>query len=54
MELGNYAVLFPSASAEAETGTKCGTLVLMPAELYEQQMRLERSLFRYRPGGAGG
>ena len=54
VELGNYAVLFPSASAEAETGTKCGTLVLMPAELYEQQMRLERSLFRYRPGGAGG
>ncbi len=51
VELGDLAVLFPSAGPDAETGTKCGTLVLMPAELYEQQMRLERSLFRYRPGG---
>ncbi len=46
--LDGFAVLFPSASPEAETGRKCGTLVLMPGELYEQGMAGDRTVFRYR------
>ena len=46
--MDGFAVLFPSASPEAETGRKCGTLVLMPGELYEQGMAADRSVFRYR------
>ena len=46
--LDGFAVLFPSASPEAETGRKCGTLVLMLGELYEQGMAADRTVFRYR------
>ena len=46
--MDGFAVLFPSASPEAETGRKCGTLVLMPGELYEQGMAGDRTVFRYR------
>jgi hypothetical protein len=45
--LEGLAVLFPTASAEAETGAKRGTLILMPAELYEQRMRMDRTVFRH-------
>lgn len=45
--LDELAVLFPTASAEAETGARRGTLILMPAELYEQRMRADRTVFRH-------
>ncbi len=52
VSLDEFAVLFPSAGPDLETGAKRGTLILMPQELYQQQMRMDRSVFRYRPGGA--
>ena len=48
VNLDDFAVLFPSVSDEAETGVKRGTLVLMPAELYERRMSMDRTVFRYR------
>lgn len=48
VKLDDFAVLFPSASDEVETGAKRGTLVLMPAQLYEQRMSMDRTVFRYR------
>lgn len=47
VSLEGLAVLFPTASAEAETGAKRGTLILMPAELYEERLRADRAVFRH-------
>jgi hypothetical protein len=48
--LDDFAVLFPTLSPEAETGARCGTLILMPPELYAQRMSADRTVFRHRTG----
>lgn len=47
MDLSDLAVLFPTASAAAETNARRGVLLLAPRELYDQHLRQERLLFRY-------
>jgi hypothetical protein len=49
VDLSETAVLFPSASATAETSARRGTLVLTPLRLYEEHLRGERAMFRYLP-----
>ncbi len=48
--LEDFAVLFPTLGPEAETGAKCGTLILLPPALYEQRMSADRTVFRQRTG----
>ena len=49
IDLGQTAVLFPTATHAAETSARRGTLVLMPLGLYEQEFAAERSMFRFVP-----
>ena len=48
VDLGGLAVLFPSVGAEQETGAVRGSVVLMPAELYEQRLSREDVFTRHR------
>jgi len=47
VDLSQTAVLFPTASHTAETSARRGTLVLVSLDLYERDLRNERSMFRY-------
>jgi predicted O-methyltransferase YrrM len=49
IDFGGLAVLFPSASADGETGVKRGSLVLTPAALYDEHLASERTLYRVHP-----
>jgi hypothetical protein len=49
IDLESMAVMFPTASDSAETSVKRGTLVLSSLDIFEEQLKFERTLYRFRP-----
>lgn len=48
LDLSSLAVLFPTACEGAETSVKRGTLMLCSPDLYEEHLRFERTMYRFK------
>ena len=48
IDLESMAVMFPTAAETAETSVRRGTLMLSSLDIYDEHLKYERTMYRYR------